>query len=103
MNNVITFLKNWRKSRLLNKLSVLRQLSASYLESSKACSNLMNSNYTLPCCSCNFQSCYFNSFLEKTYHYNFSDIFYSNYAHFEYMYHSTERKIKRIENKLKNL
>lgn len=103
MNNVITFLKNRRKSQLLKKLSVLQQLSASYLESSEVCSDLMNSNYIAPCCSCNFQSCYFNSLLDKTYNSNFSDMFYSNYIHFEYMYHSTERKIKRIEKKLASL
>lgn len=100
MNNVTTFLKNRRKAQLLNKLSNLEKLSASYLESLESCSNLMRSNYTEPCCPCNFQACYFNNFLDNTY---FSDMFYSNYTYFEYMYHSTEKRIKKIKKKLKRL
>lgn len=103
MNNVITFLKNRRKAQLLNKLSNLQKLSASYLESSEAFSKLINSNYTAPCCTCNFQACYFNHFLDDSYRSNFSDVFYNNYVHFEHMYNTTERKIKRVEEKLNNL
>lgn len=98
--NVITFLKNWRMKQLLNKLTDLEKESNSYLESVESCSKLLNSGYSAPCCTCNFSACYFNSLLENTSLSNFSDIFYSNYSHFQYMYILTERKIKRIKKKL---
>ena len=97
---VITFLKNWYTQQLLNKLTDLEKQSASYAESAETCSKLLCSGYNAPCCACNFSNCYFNSFLENTYRSNFSDVFYSNYIHFEHMHTITERKIKRIQKKL---
>ncbi len=99
--NVITFLKNRRKEALLNKLDNLQKLSADYLQSADDCSKLINSNCSSYYCTCNFQNCYFNSFLDNTYHSNSFDIFYSNYMYFEHMHIITERKIKRIKKKLK--
>lgn len=98
---VITFLKNWRMKQLVSKLTDLEKQSASYAESAETYSKLLSSGYSAPCCTCNFSACYFNSFLENVYNSNFSDVFYSNYSHFEHMYIITERKIKRIKKKLK--
>lgn len=99
--NVITFLKNRRNEVLLNKLAILKKQSNNYLEDAEVCAKLINSGCTSSYCTCNFQRCYFNSLLD-----NFpsnSDVFYSNYNHFEHMYAITQRKIKRIEKKLNKL
>lgn len=97
--NVTTFLRNRRRSVLLNKLNNLQKLSANYLQSAEDCYNL-NANCSSYYCNCNFQNCYFNSFLENTYH---SDVFYSNYMHFRHMHIITERRIKKIKKKLESL
>lgn len=98
--SVITFLKNWRGKQLLNKLADLEKQSNSYLESAETCAKLLSSGHRVPCSTCNFSACYFNSFLDNTYDSNFCDVFYSNYSHFEYMYIITERKIRKVKKKL---
>lgn len=100
--NVTTFLKNRRKEDLLVKLNTLQKLSTDYLQSAENCSKLIiKTNCNSYYCTCNFQSCYFNSFLENTYHSSSFDVFYNNYVYFMRMHTITERKIKRIKKKLK--
>ncbi len=101
---IITFLKKRYKKQLLKNLDNLKKLSTNYLENSEAYAKLIQSDFSVPCISkYNFSSCSFSSFMYNSYNSNLSDVFYNNYIHFDHMYHSTERKIKRIEKKLESI